>query len=90
MKIKSGKDIREASVLIPILMSRGENLHGTVNTCVVWGKAQEQMLKLECSKKAISWAGEEWGRAGLGRPRNVKTNMSNWGRVCKERRKGDQ
>lgn len=90
MIIKPGKDIRKASVLVSILMSRGENLHGTVNTRVVWDKAQEQMLKFECPMKAINWSGEEWGRAGLGRPRNVKTNMSKWDRVCKERRESGQ
>lgn len=82
--------IRKASVLVSILMSRSEKLHDTINTSVVWGKTQEQMLKFECPIKAISQAGEEWGRAGLGRPRNVKTNMSKWDRVCKERREGGQ
>lgn len=45
------------------------------------------MLKFECPIKARSWGGEEGGRAGLGRPGNMKLNMKEWGRVCKERGK---
>lgn len=77
-------------MLVSALMGRAENLHGTVNTSAMWGTVQRQMLKFECPIKVGGWAGDDWGRAGLGRPGNVRTEQRKWGRVSKEgRRLGD-
>lgn len=89
-KIVSGKGIRKPDVLVSALMSRGENLRGTISTSAMWGTVQRQMLKFECPVKVGGWAGGNWSRAGLGKPGNVRTEQSKWSRVFQEgRRLGD-
>lgn len=46
-EIVSGKGVRKADVLVSVLMGRGENLHGAINTSAMWGTVQRQMLKFE-------------------------------------------
>lgn len=82
-----GNGIRKPDVLVSALMSRGENLHGTINTSAMWGTVQRQMLKFECPVKVGGWAGHDKGRAGLGKPGNVRTEQRKWSRVFQEGRR---